>query len=143
MGILFLIIFAISAVLLVLVIMVQDEQGEGVGGIFGGGSSTAFGSRSGNILTRITAILAGVFLVSALILTYINRTPSETTLETKARLKQLQENSTEWKYSVDPKSETGTLENGTDGVTPTDTNNALKADETAKPGDTKPADTNQ
>ena len=51
-GIVLLVILVISAVLLVLVVLVQDEQGEGIGGIFGGGSNTAFGSRSGNVLTR-------------------------------------------------------------------------------------------
>ena len=51
-GIVLLVIMAISAVLLVLVVLVQDDQGEGIGGIFGGGSNTAFGSRSGNVLTR-------------------------------------------------------------------------------------------
>jgi preprotein translocase subunit SecG len=84
-GIVLLVILIISAILLVLVILVQDDQGEGIGGIFGGGSNTAFGSRSGNVLTRFTAILATMFLVCCFGLAWINRTPNAGNIVSKAR----------------------------------------------------------
>jgi preprotein translocase subunit SecG len=84
-GIVLLVILVISAVLLVLVVLVQDEQGEGIGGIFGGGSNTAFGSRSGNVLTRFTAVLAAVFLVCCFGVAWVNRTPSAGNVISKAR----------------------------------------------------------
>jgi len=84
-GIVLLVILVISAVLLVLVVLVQDDQGEGIGGIFGGGSNSAFGSRSGNVLTRFTAALAGVFLVCIFGLAWINRTPTAGDVVSKAR----------------------------------------------------------
>jgi preprotein translocase subunit SecG len=84
-GIVLLVIMVISAVLLVLVVLVQDDQGEGIGGIFGGGSNTAFGSRSGNVLTRFTAALAAVFLVCIFGLAWINRTPTAGNVVSKAR----------------------------------------------------------
>jgi preprotein translocase subunit SecG len=74
-GIALLVILVISAVLLVLVVLVQDEQGEGIGGIFGGGSTTPFGSRSGNVLTKFTTALAAVFLVCCFALAWISKTP--------------------------------------------------------------------
>lgn len=77
MELLILLLIIISAVLLVICIMVQDEQGEGLGGIFGGGSSTPFGSRSGNVLTKITAILSAVFILSTLGLAFFKATPME------------------------------------------------------------------
>ena len=80
MGILtviLLIIFVIACLLLILMVLIQDEQGEGLGGLFGGGSSTPFGSRSGNVLTRFTSIFAAVFLVVSLVLAWVNRTPDK------------------------------------------------------------------
>lgn len=68
------ILFIIVAVILVLVIMIQDEQGEGIGGIFGGGSTTPFGSRSGNVLTRFTSAFAVLFLFGSFMLGWMNRT---------------------------------------------------------------------
>ena len=84
-GGILLVLMGISAVLLVLVVLVQDDQGEGIGGIFGGGSSTAFGSRSGNVLTRFTAVLAAIFLVTCFGLAWINRTPTAGDVLSKAR----------------------------------------------------------
>ena len=52
LGIILLIIFVICALLLIFMVLIQDDQGEGIGGLFGGGSSTAFGSSAGNVLTR-------------------------------------------------------------------------------------------
>jgi len=75
LGILLLIIFVIASLLLIVVVLLQDDQGEGLGGLFGGGSTTPFGSRSGNILTKFTAVLAGIFLVCSFVLAWINKTP--------------------------------------------------------------------
>jgi preprotein translocase subunit SecG len=65
-------VFAIDALLLILIIMLQDDQGEGLGGLFAGGSSTAFGSRAGNVLTRFTAWLGVIFFVVAVVLGFVN-----------------------------------------------------------------------
>ena len=74
-GIVLLAFFVIIAILLILLVLVQNEDGDGLGGIFGGGGSTAFGSRSGNVLTRTTTILGTMFLVISLGLAIANRTP--------------------------------------------------------------------
>jgi len=74
-SVLLIVIFIITAILLVVVILLQDEQGEGLGGLFGGGSSTPFGSRSGNILTRFTSILGAVFLFCSFGIAWVNRSP--------------------------------------------------------------------
>ena len=84
-----LVILVVSAVLLVLVVLVQDDQGEGLGGIFGGGSTTPFGSRSGNVLTRFTAILAAVFLVCIFGLAWVNKNPEAGNVIGKARQESL------------------------------------------------------
>jgi preprotein translocase subunit SecG len=91
MVILLTIIFVISAILLAALVLLQDEQGEGIGGMFGGGSGTPFGSRAGNILTRATAILGAIFLLSAFGVAWLNRTPSTDDVEARARARQLQQ----------------------------------------------------
>jgi preprotein translocase subunit SecG len=70
---LLLVVFIITAVLLTLLVFIQDDQGEGMGGIFAGGSATPFGSRGGNVLQRMTSTLAVVFFVAALGFGYLNR----------------------------------------------------------------------
>ena len=71
-----LVFFVIVAILLVLLVLVQGDEGGGLGGIFSGGSSSAFGSRSGNVLTRATTVLGSLFLIISLGLALLNRTPS-------------------------------------------------------------------
>ena len=73
-SVILLVLFVITAFLLMIFVLIQDEQGEGLGGIFGGGSSTPFGSRSGNILTKITSVLGIIFIIAALGLAWVNRT---------------------------------------------------------------------
>ncbi len=84
-SVVLLVILVVSAVLLVLVVLVQDEQGEGLGGIFGGGSTTPFGSRSGNVLTRFTAILAAVFLFCIFGIAWMNKAPEAGNVIGRAR----------------------------------------------------------
>ena len=101
MVILLTIIFVISALLLAALVLLQDEQGEGVGGMFGGGSGTPFGSRAGNILTRATAILGAIFLLSAFGVAWLNRTPSTDDVEARARARQLEQGQRSDWYSPD------------------------------------------
>jgi preprotein translocase subunit SecG len=67
------VIFAFTSVILVVIVLIQDEGGEGFGGIFGGGSTTPFGSRSGNVLTKFTSILAALFILICVVLGLINK----------------------------------------------------------------------
>jgi preprotein translocase subunit SecG len=96
LGILLLIIFVLAALLLIGLVLIQDEGGEGLGGIFGGGSAAPVGGRSGNILTRITSILGAVFLISSFGLAWINRTPESGNVEAAARRLQTDGDAVEW-----------------------------------------------
>ena len=94
-GTLLLVIFVISAILLIIIVMMQDEQGDGLGGIFGGGSGSSFGSRSGNILTKTTSILGAIFILSSLGNAWINRTTSSGDVLGVAR-EEVVDNTAEW-----------------------------------------------
>lgn len=95
--VLLLILFVACALILILMVLLQDEQGEGIGGMFGGGSATTFGSRSGNVLTRFTAILGAIFIFGAFGLGWLNRTPESSDVIRKARIERLKEaEETDW-----------------------------------------------
>ncbi|GHU53432.1 preprotein translocase subunit SecG [Bacilli bacterium] len=85
LSIVLLVFFVITAILLVLLVLIQNEEGDSLGGIFAGGSSSAFGSRSGNVLTRATSVLGALFLVLSLSLALINRTPGDSGVESAGR----------------------------------------------------------
>ena len=67
--------YILISVSLVLKILLQQGKGSDIGSAFGAGSSnTMFGtSSSSNPLTKVTAVLAAVFLILSLSITYISR----------------------------------------------------------------------
>ena len=58
-----LVAFVIICVLLVLLVLVQDQDNSGMGGLLGGGNSTAFGSHSASVLTKATIVFVVLFFV--------------------------------------------------------------------------------
>ena len=95
LSIILLVLFVIASLLLILLVLVQDEQGEGLGGIFGGASNTPFCSRSGNVLTRFTSILAAFFLILSLGLAWVNRSTDKDDLLGSVK-SNTEAESTEW-----------------------------------------------
>lgn len=65
---------------LILVVLLQTGKGAEMGAVFGGSSSTIFGSSgAGNFLTRLTTGMAIVFMITSLTLGYFaGRKPSAT-----------------------------------------------------------------
>src|SRR5256885_10521804 len=60
------ILFIIVCVFLILLVLIQKGRGGGLSGAFGGGGgNTAFGSKTGDVLTWATSIVFGVFLLLA------------------------------------------------------------------------------
>ena len=65
------IIHVIACLFLIGVVLLQQGKGADMGAVFGGSSSTIFGSSgAGNFLTRLTTIMAVVFMLTSLTLTY-------------------------------------------------------------------------
>ncbi|HOX92918.1 MAG TPA: preprotein translocase subunit SecG, partial [Spirochaetales bacterium] len=75
-GIVLLVLFAIVCALLVFLVIIQDQEGEGLGGIFAGAGNAAFGSRSANVVVKTTYVLGTLFFVLAFSLALINRSDS-------------------------------------------------------------------
>jgi preprotein translocase subunit SecG len=59
---------------LMMVVLLQQGKGGGMGAAFGGGATQqVFGGRgAGNILTRATAICAGIFMLTSVSLAYLS-----------------------------------------------------------------------
>lgn len=69
------IFFAVVCVLLMAVILLQRGRGVGLSGAFGGagGTSSAFGSKTGDVLTWVTIVGAIIMLTFAVLLNYVFR----------------------------------------------------------------------
>ncbi len=63
-----LVIHTILVIFLIAIILLQRPEGDGMGGLSGGGSNLFSGRAAGNVLTRTTAILATLFIISSLVL---------------------------------------------------------------------------
>jgi preprotein translocase subunit SecG len=99
-GIILLILFIIASLLLIFVVSIQSEGGTGLGGIFGGGSDSTFGAQTGKVLNKVTAILGTSFLVLAILLAVINKSPSTDTLLDSVQVEQIQQSDDWWKTNA-------------------------------------------
>jgi preprotein translocase subunit SecG len=67
------IVHIIVSIGLILVVLLQTGKGADMGAVFGGSSSTIFGSSgAGNFLTRLTTGMAIVFMLTSLTLGYFS-----------------------------------------------------------------------
>lgn len=83
--ILLIVVEIVSCLLLIGVILLQQSKSQGMGVAFGGGmSETLFGSRAGNILTKITITLSIIFLANTTLLGIMYTSGGETSLVERA-----------------------------------------------------------
>jgi preprotein translocase subunit SecG len=85
MIILVTIIHVFVSIGLILVVLLQTGKGAEIGAVFGGSSSTIFGSSgAGNFLTRLTTGMAIVFMITSLMLGYFSgQRPSATIFDNR------------------------------------------------------------
>ncbi len=102
LGVFLLVIFIIACILLVLMVIIQDSDSDSLGGIFAGGSGSAFGSRSTNVVVRFTYALGAIFFVCAFSLALLNKS-SVGNVEKAAQSQTKDTSSTEW-WNAKPQS---------------------------------------
>jgi preprotein translocase subunit SecG len=59
------VLFLILAALLVILILLQSDKSAGMG-ILGGSSQSTFGSSTADIITKITGVMVGIFMLGSL-----------------------------------------------------------------------------
>jgi len=90
------------ALLVITLVLLQDEGGEGLGGIFGGNEEQTLGSKQGNPLTRLTSILATIFIISALSLGWLLRSSDIDNVERVAEELERAENESGLEWWLSP-----------------------------------------
>jgi preprotein translocase subunit SecG len=67
------ILLAITSLFLICLVLIQRGKGGGLAGAFGGaGGSSAFGTKAGDVFTRVTMIAAGVWIALNMVLVVIS-----------------------------------------------------------------------
>lgn len=73
LGIVLLVVFCIVALLLLFLVTIQGQDSVGLGSVFGGNSDSAFGSGTSGFITKVTAVLAVLFMVLSLVVALVNK----------------------------------------------------------------------
>ena len=78
LNVLLYILLAVTSLFLICLVLIQRGKGGGLAGAFGGaGGSSAFGTKAGDVFTRVTMISAGVWIALNMLLVVLsNRRPS-------------------------------------------------------------------
>jgi preprotein translocase subunit SecG len=70
------VVILLLSVFLILLVLIQRGKGGGLAGAFGGvGGSSAFGSRAGDTFTRVTVIVAAVWVMLIMIMVKMIQKP--------------------------------------------------------------------
>ena len=84
------------------IVLIQSEEGGGLGGLFGSGNTAAFGSRSQTVITKTTYVLVTLFFVTTFAVAFLTRAPAVGNLQEAAKqVQQTTENDNNGAYWLD------------------------------------------
>ncbi len=95
-SVILVVLFVIICIFLIALVLLQNGEGEGLGGLFAGSSNSAFGSRSASVLTKVTYVCVGLFFVIALFLALVNKTPSDRGFQQEVQIQRSSEARESW-----------------------------------------------
>jgi len=73
------VVFLLTAVILILLVLIQRGRGGGLAGAFGGpGGHSAFGTKTADVFTRATAVVGGIFFILSIVTALIMRSGEAT-----------------------------------------------------------------
>jgi preprotein translocase subunit SecG len=96
LNVILMVLFIIVSLLLVFIVAIQDEQSDGLGGVFGSVAQSSFGSHTSRVVTKASAILGAIFMILALCIALINKAPSDSNLLDSVGSDQVQQSETWW-----------------------------------------------
>ncbi|MCE1196957.1 preprotein translocase subunit SecG [bacterium] len=96
-----------------------SSSSDSVGGIFAGGSQSAFGSRSSNIVIKITYVLGALFFVTAFSMALINKSSTGNIAAVAAKTSEQTTNTEWWKADTTSTTLAGSQATQTPGTTTT------------------------
>lgn len=68
------VLFLLTAVILVLLVLIQKGRGGGLAGAFGGpGGHSAFGTKTADVFIKATAVVGGIFFVLSILTAWVMR----------------------------------------------------------------------
>jgi len=68
------VMFVLTAVILVLLVLIQKGRGGGLAGAFGGpGGHSAFGTKTADVFIKATAVVGGLFFVLSILTAWVMR----------------------------------------------------------------------
>ena len=106
LNVILLVLFVVTCLLIVFLVLLQNEEGDSIGGLFAGGSNSAFGSKSANVLTKATYILVIIFFVSSFLLAVLNKTSYGSVQGVQEEGQKIQNEGAEPWYDKESKDET-------------------------------------
>ncbi len=141
LGIALLVLFVIICAIIIFLVLLQNEEGDSLGGLFAGGGNSAFGARSASVLTKTTYIAVALFFTTAFLLAFTNRSSITKSLSDEAKIEETK-NSGNWleNETGEKASETETSSEKTDAKQepPAETKSAAESKKTETPvSDTK------